>query len=82
LDLIHSILVCFYIIKLSISFHRFGIDNDKDFCDKYNLKQNTLSTWKKRNSIPYDLIADISQNANIFLDYILNGKEELVSNID
>ncbi len=67
---------------LSRLYDKLGFDKDKEFCERYDLKQNTLSTWKKRNSIPYDLIANISQNENISLDYVLNGKKEIKSNID
>jgi len=67
---------------LSRLYDKLGFSKDKDFCEKYELKQNTVSTWKKRNSVPYDLIADISQNENISLDYVLNGKEEISTNID
>ncbi|MBU3014766.1 helix-turn-helix domain containing protein [Poseidonibacter lekithochrous] len=67
---------------LSRLYDKLGFFKDKEFCEKYELKQNTVSTWKKRNSIPYDLIADISQNENISLDYILNGKEEISLDID
>jgi len=51
-----------------------GFKKDFEFCEFYNIKPNTLSTWKKRNKIPYELIEDISQNENISIDFILNGK--------
>ncbi len=52
------------------------ITKDTEFCDKYDVKKNTLSTWKKRNSIPYELIGEISQNENLSLDWILTGRKE------
>lgn len=68
---------------LSRIFDKLGITKDIDFCNKYNIKTNTLSTWKKRGSIPYDTIIDISQSANLSLDYILTGKENSnTTNID
>ncbi|PLY06237.1 MAG: hypothetical protein C0625_10485 [Arcobacter sp.] len=48
-----------------------GFEKDLEFCEKYNVKPNTLSTWKKRNKIPYELIEKISQIENISLDKIL-----------
>lgn len=50
-----------------------SIKNDTEFCKRYDIKPNTLSTWKKREKIPYELIMDISQNENIPIDYILLG---------
>lgn len=50
------------------------ISKDKEFCDKYDIKANTVSSWKKRNSVPYELIQEISQNENISFDWILSGK--------
>lgn len=68
---------------LSRLYGKLGIDKDIDFCKKYDFKPNTVSTWKKRGSIPYDRIIEISQNANISLDYILTGTENKISsNID
>lgn len=48
-----------------------GIKRDSEFCEKYKIKPNTLSTWRKRNKIPYELIEEISQNENLSLDEIL-----------
>ena len=50
-----------------------SIKNDTEFCKRYGIKPNTLSTWKKRGKIPYDLIIEISQNENIPIDFILLG---------
>ncbi|VEG82409.1 helix-turn-helix domain-containing protein [Wolinella succinogenes] len=60
-------------------FEALSVRNSSEFCEMYKIKPNTLSTWKKRGTIPYDLILTISQNANISLDYIfgLNPKKEV-----
>jgi len=57
-------------------YRKLGIASDSEFCSIYNIKKNTLSTWKKRDSIPYELLERISQNANLSLDWVLLGKEE------
>ncbi|WP_164970978.1 helix-turn-helix domain-containing protein [Halarcobacter mediterraneus] len=76
---------------LSRLYELLGVTKDTEFCNRYNVKANTLSTWKKRNTIPYELIVEISQNENFSLDYILKGqtqknivnyKEELLKTID
>ncbi len=54
-----------------------GIKNDAEFCRKYGIKKNTLSTWKARNKIPYDLIDEITQNENLSLDWILQGRNNI-----
>lgn len=51
------------------------IKNDAEFCSKYCIKQNTLSTWRARNTIPYDLILKISKEKNISLDEIFLDKK-------
>jgi len=55
-----------------------GISKDSQFCEKYDIKANTLSTWKKREKIPYELIEKISQNENLSLDWLLAGKGEML----
>lgn len=57
-------------------YQKLGITKDVEFCKKYDLKTNTVSSWKKRDSIPYELITKISQIENISLDYIINGIEK------
>ena len=52
-----------------------GIQKDVEFCELFKIKPNTLSTWKKRDTIPYELLEEISQNENKSLDYLLFGKE-------
>jgi len=54
------------------------IKKDKDFCDKYDIKSNTLSTWKKRDSIPYEKIALIANDNNISFDWLLTGKGKML----
>ena len=51
-----------------------SIESDTEFSKKYGIKRNTISTWKKRNSTPYELLEKISQNENISFDWLLTGK--------
>jgi uncharacterized protein YjcR len=51
-----------------------NINKDVEFCHKYGIKANTLSTWKKRDSLPYEHIENISQSENISMDWLLTGK--------
>lgn len=61
-------------------YEKLGISKDSEFCKTYNIKPSTVSSWRNRDSIPYDLILEISRNANFSLDYVLKGvikKEEI-----
>lgn len=62
-------------IILDRLFNSLGVSTDTEFCKKFDVKKNTCSTWKKRDTIPHDFIMEIVQNANLSLDYIFFGKE-------
>ncbi|MGQ1945400.1 LexA family transcriptional regulator [Ornithobacterium rhinotracheale] len=53
-----------------------GYKKDGDFADFLGIKQNTLSTWKSRNTIDYDLI--ISKCENIDANWLLTGEGEML----
>ena len=65
---------------LSRIYDYMGIIKVLDFCEKFEIKPNTLSTWRKRNTIPYELIEKISQNENISLDWLVFGNKEIKVN--
>ena len=50
-----------------------GSRTDLELAEKIGISSNTISTWKKRGSIPYEKIDEISQNASIPFDWILRG---------
>jgi hypothetical protein len=56
-------------------YEKIKIKKDIQFGEKYNIKGNTISSWKKRNSIPYELISNIAYDEKISMDYIINGIE-------
>ena len=53
------------------------ISKDKEFSKMYDIKPSTISSWKKRSSIPYELITEIAQKENFSLDYIFKGIEDI-----
>ncbi|CAM2936959.1 S24 family peptidase [Helicobacter burdigaliensis] len=55
-------------------FEKLNISNDKEFCVNYDIKPNTLSTWRSRNTIPYELLVHISETSNISLDELFFDK--------
>lgn len=56
-------------------YEKLNIKDDAEFSRKYGTPKPTISTWRKRNTIPWEKIEDIVQNANLSLDYVVLGKE-------
>ena len=48
---------------------------DKSLCEKLGITPQTLSSWKRRNSIPYETIVEIAHAHNLSLDWLTFGKE-------
>lgn len=53
-----------------------NIKTDSEFADFLGVKQPTISTWRKRNTIDYDLI--ISKCNNINGHWLLTGKGSML----
>lgn len=53
----------------------FNEKTDKGLCEKLEIPTQTISNWKKRNSIPFEVLFDISQKYNLSLDWLITGKE-------
>ena len=56
-----------------------GFERDTDFAEFLGIKQNTLSNWKARNSIDYDLI--ISKCEEINANWLLTGQGPMLKSI-
>lgn len=54
----------------------FQVNNDYQLAYKLGVKQNTISGWKKRNTIDYAMI--ISKCANINLNWLFFGEGDMV----
>lgn len=52
-----------------------NLKTDKDLCEKIGVPKQTLSGWKSRNSIPLEMIFDISQKFSLDLNWLITGKE-------
>lgn len=51
----------------------------KEFAQRINANEKTVSAWKKNNSLPpADKLTDISNCLGVSLDYLLTGKENTV----
>lgn len=53
-----------------------GIKTDSGFAEFLGVKQPTISTWRKRNTIDYDLI--ITKCNNIDANWLLTGEGEML----
>ena len=52
-------------------------DSDIKLAELWELSPNTISTWRKRNSIPYKNIVAFCDNEGVSLDYIFTGKGQI-----
>lgn len=48
--------------------------NNRQLAEKLGINYNTLSTWVKRESIPYEILHSYVHNENISFDWLLSGK--------
>jgi len=51
----------------------FDVINSKDLSEKLGVNYATLSTWIRREKIPYELLIDLCVKAKISLDWLLAG---------
>ena len=65
-------------VRLIIEQLKTGLNSktDKDLCEKIGVPKQTLSGWKSRNSIPLEMIFDISQKFSLDLNWLITGKEK------
>lgn len=54
---------------------KLGLKKDKELCEFFGIKQNTLSTWKKRNTLDYKKIIQLCFENNIDLESIFYRKK-------
>ena len=54
-----------------------NVRTDTDLAKYLGVKQNTISTWKSRNSFDYKLIFSICDENNIDIDWLLTGEGEM-----
>lgn len=48
---------------------------DKEMYEFMGVLQGTFTNWRRRNSIPYELINSICFNKKLDLNYIIHGKK-------
>jgi uncharacterized protein YjcR len=53
-----------------------NIKKDKDLCELLDIKHNTLSTWKKRDTLDFNKIINLCEKHNLGLNYIFFEEEE------
>lgn len=55
-----------------------SIKKDKDLCILLDIKHNTLSTWKKRDTLDFNKILALCEEHNLDLNYIFFEEENLL----
>ena len=55
----------------------YGVSNNRQLSEKIGINYNTISTWIKRNSIPYEKLHKIVQKESISYDWLLTGKGDM-----
>lgn len=65
-------------VRLIIEQLKTGLNSktDKDLCEKIGVPKQTLSGWKSRNSIPLEMIFDISQKFSLDLNWLITGEQK------
>ena len=58
------------------------INSDKQLSEFLNVKPNTISTWKKRNSLDYDIIISICELYDINLNEIFYDSGKRITDND
>ncbi|PIQ38941.1 MAG: phage repressor protein [Thalassolituus sp. CG17_big_fil_post_rev_8_21_14_2_50_53_8] len=53
------------------------VDSDAELCRVTGVNKQTLSNWKARNSVPYPLCVQISEEREVSLDWLLTGSGPL-----
>jgi hypothetical protein len=46
------------------------INTDKEICSLLDVKSNTLSTWKKRDTLDFNKVIGLCEERNLDLNYI------------
>lgn len=54
---------------------RTGFKKDVDIASVLGVPKTTLSTWKQRNSIPYEMLIEYAKREQIALDWLILGRD-------
>ncbi|POZ49867.1 helix-turn-helix domain-containing protein [Methylovulum psychrotolerans] len=55
------------------------VDSDKSLAEELGISTPTVSSWRQRNSIPYEACIEIATKNNVRLDWLIIGKGEMYS---
>jgi len=54
-----------------------GASSDSDLCRIINLNRATLGNWRIRDSVPYSLCVNLSEDFSLSLEWLLTGKGKM-----
>ncbi len=52
----------------------YNFASNRELADYFSVKETTVSNWKTRNSIPFEVLFRASQENDVSLDWIVTGK--------
>lgn len=55
----------------------YGVKTDTELAEALGKKKNTLSTWKSRNSKPFEICEQVALERGISIDWLLTGEGEM-----
>lgn len=56
--------------------------SDKNFAEFLGVPTSTVSNWKTRDSIPFDVVAEFSANHQVNTDWLIFGKENALGEME
>ncbi|WP_174866813.1 helix-turn-helix domain-containing protein [Pectobacterium polaris] len=51
-----------------------GVASDSELARALDVNRQTLASWRKRESVPYSICVNLSEEKNISLDWLLTGR--------
>ena len=51
-----------------------GVETDSELSEKLGITPQNINMWKKRNTIPYELLFEYCLDKNISIDWLTTGK--------
>lgn len=58
-----------------------GVKTDVELAKNLEISNKTISSWKKRNKVPMDIIAIVSKSSFKSIEYFINGNVSCISEI-
>lgn len=54
----------------------YNFTSNRELADYFSVKETTVSNWKTRNTIPFEVLFRTSQENDVSLDWLVTGKSK------